>query len=171
MASQPGGVPITPTPRHRLSGIERPFSLHPPTMSFSAGPGHPYRFADFDEGTFSEHADVSAEQAKRALRAHLAETERRMAEAGRLGTALVQQQKDLTERLREVEDLQSESDLTPELKKKLAELEKEYDDVARESARAFLPKQRIPSNESTASPEGKGGRVRTCHPPQTSDFS
>ncbi|CAK7263702.1 hypothetical protein SEPCBS57363_000704 [Sporothrix epigloea] len=127
-------------------------------MSFGAGPGHPYRFADFDEGTFSEHADVSAEQAKRALRAHLSETERRMAEAGRLGTALVQQQKDLTERLREVEELQSESDLTPELKKKLAELEKEYDDVARESARAFLPKQRIPSNESTASPEGKGGR-------------
>ncbi|CAK7270614.1 hypothetical protein SEPCBS119000_004178 [Sporothrix epigloea] len=127
-------------------------------MSFGGGSSHPYRFADFDEGTFSEHADVSAEQAKRALRAHLAETERRMAEAGRLGTALVQQQKDLTERLREVEDLQSESDLSPELKKKLAELEKEYDDVARESARAFLPKQRIPSNESTASPEGKGGR-------------
>ncbi|CAK7219159.1 hypothetical protein SCUCBS95973_003725 [Sporothrix curviconia] len=127
-------------------------------MSLGAGTSHPYRFADFDEGTFSEHADVSAEQAKRALRAHLAETERRMAEAGRLGTALVQQQKDLTDRLREVEELQSESDLAPELKKKLAELEKEYDDVARETARAFLPKQRIPSNESTGSPEGKGGR-------------
>ncbi|CAK7204274.1 hypothetical protein SEUCBS139899_007029 [Sporothrix eucalyptigena] len=127
-------------------------------MSFGAGSSHPYRFADFDEGTFSEHTDVSAEQAKRALRAHLAETERRMAEAGRLGTALVQQQKDLTDRLREVEELQSESDLEPELKKKLAELEKEYDDVARETARAFLPKQRIPSNESTGSPEGKSGR-------------
>ncbi|KAL1896378.1 hypothetical protein Sste5346_004763 [Sporothrix stenoceras] len=127
-------------------------------MSFGAGSSHHYRFSDFDEGAFSEHAEVSADQAKRALRAHLAETERRMAEAGRLGTALVQQQKDLTDRLREVEELQSESELAPELKKKLAELEKEYDDVARETARAFLPKQRIPSNESTGSPEGKGGR-------------
>lgn len=159
MASQPDGSPVTPTPRHRLTGVERPFALHPPAMSFGTGSSHHYRFSDFDEGTFSEHADVSADQAKRALRAHLAETERRMAEAGRLGTALVQQQKDLTDRLREVEELQSESELAPELKKKLAELEKEYDDVARETARAFLPKQRIPSNESTGSPEGKGGRV------------
>ncbi|ERS98229.1 nuclear migration protein [Sporothrix schenckii 1099-18] len=158
MASQPDGSPVTPTPRHRLTGVERPFALHPPAMSFGAGSSHHYRFSDFDEGMFSEHAEVSADQAKRALRAHLAETERRMAEAGRLGTALVQQQKDLTDRLREVEELQSESDLAPELKKKLAELEKEYDDVARETARAFLPKQRIPSNESTGSPEGKGGR-------------
>lgn len=158
MASQPDGSPVTPTPRHRQSGVERPFALHPPGMALGTGSSHHYRFSEFDEGAFSESSGVSADQAKRALRAHLAETERRMAEAGRLGTSLVQQQKDLTEKLREVEELQAESELSPELKKKLAELEKEYDDVARETARAFLPKQRIPSNESTASPEGKGGR-------------
>ncbi|EPE04603.1 anucleate primary sterigmata protein a [Ophiostoma piceae UAMH 11346] len=158
MASQPDGSPVTPTPRHRQSGVERPFALHPPGMALGAGSSHHYRFSEFDEGAFSESSGVSADQAKRALRAHLAETERRMAEAGRLGTSLVQQQKDLTEKLREVEGLQAESELSPELKKKLAELEKEYDDVARETARAFLPKQRIPSNESTGSPEGKGGR-------------
>ncbi len=159
MASQPDGSPVTPTPRQRLSGMDRPYALHPPALAMGTGSSQHYRFSDFDEATFSEHVDVSADQAKRALRAHLAETERRMAEAGRLGTALVQQQKDLTERLREVEELQAESELSPELKKKLAELEKEYDDVARESARAFLPKQRIPSNESTGSPDGRG---RVC---------
>ncbi|OAA63365.1 nuclear migration protein [Niveomyces insectorum RCEF 264] len=157
-ATQPDGSPVTPTPHQRPSGVERPFALHPPAMAMGAGSSHHYRFADFDEGTFSERAGVSAEQAKRALRSHLAETERRMAEAGRLGTALVQQQKELTEKLREVEELQAESELSPELKKKLSELEKEYDDVARETARAFLPKQRIPSNESSGSPEGKSGR-------------
>ncbi|EFX05079.1 nuclear migration protein [Grosmannia clavigera kw1407] len=157
MASQQDGSPVTPTPLQRHSGVDRSsFSLHPPRLSI--GSGHHYRFADFDEGSFSESAGVSAEQAKRALRAHLAETERRMAEAGRLGTALVQQQKELTEKLQEVETLQEESELSPELKKKLAELEKEYDDVARETARAFLPKKRVPSNESTDSPDARGRR-------------
>lgn len=158
MASKQDGSPVTPTPLQRHSGV---YALHPPRLSVGSGNGHHYRFADFDEESFSESAGVSAEQAKRALRAHLAETERRMAEAGRLGTALVQQQKELTEKLQEVETLQAESELSPELKKKLAELEKEYDDVARETARAFLPKQRVPSNESTGSPDGKAA-ARVC---------
>ncbi|EEY15869.1 anucleate primary sterigmata protein A [Verticillium alfalfae VaMs.102] len=85
-----------------------------------------------------------------------------MEEAGKLGTALVQQRKELAQRLKEVEKLQAEGDLTDELRTKLAEIEKEYNDVARETARAFLPKQRVPSNEAAGGspyvPEGRGGR-------------
>jgi uncharacterized protein YhaN len=111
---------------------------------------------------------TSPEQAKRALEAHLADTQQRMEEAGKLGTTLLQQKKELTERLKEVEQLQSEeANITPELGRKLAELENEYNQVARESARAFIPKQRVPSNEDPAgaagspfAPQGKGGRVR-----------
>ncbi|KAH6705623.1 anucleate primary sterigmata protein A [Verticillium dahliae] len=85
-----------------------------------------------------------------------------MEEAGKLGTALVQQRKELAQRLKEVEKLQAEGDLTDELRTKLTEIEKEYNDVARETARAFLPKQRVPSNEAAGGspfvPEGRGGR-------------
>ncbi|KAK1826502.1 anucleate primary sterigmata protein A [Podospora conica] len=106
--------------------------------------------------------NASADHVKRALEAHLRDTERRMEEAGKLGTSLVQQRKELTDRLREVEQLQSEGELNPDLRQRLVEIEKDYNDVARESARAFLPKQRIPSNEaaqgSPFAPEGKGGR-------------
>ncbi|TPX14870.1 uncharacterized protein E0L32_004979 [Thyridium curvatum] len=130
-----------------------------PFVSPNAGPNH-LRYSTFDSQMFALSTG-SAEQAKRALEAHLAETDRRMEEAGKLGTALVQQRKELEERLQEVEKLQSEEELTPDLKQKLVEIEKDYNEVARESARAFLPKQRVPSNEAAGSPfapQGKGGR-------------
>ncbi|KAM0279026.1 hypothetical protein ACHAQH_004808 [Verticillium albo-atrum] len=117
-----------------------------PFVSPSA-PAH-HRYSNFDSQLFALGPASSPGQAKRALEAHLAETERRMEEAGKLGTALVQQRKELAERLKEVDKLQAESDLTDELRSKLAEIEKEYNDVARETARAFLPKQRVPSNEA-----------------------
>lgn len=85
-----------------------------------------------------------------------------MEEAGKLGTALVQQRKELTERLREVEKYETEGELSDDLRQRLAEIERDYNDVARESARAFLPKQRVPSSEAASGspfvPEGKGGR-------------
>ena len=122
-----------------------------------------HRLSNFDSQLFALSPNVSPEQAKRALEAHLAETDRRMEEAGKLGTALVQQRKELTERLKEVDKLQTEGELSQDLRQKLADIEKEYNEVARESARAFLPK-RVPSNEPPpASPffsDGKtGGRV------------
>jgi uncharacterized coiled-coil protein SlyX len=90
-----------------------------------------------------------------------------MEEAGRLGTTLLQQQKELSERLKEVEKLQAEeAELTPELNRKLVELEQEYTQVVRDSARAFIPKSRVPSSEepsmaagSPFAPQGTGGRV------------
>ncbi|KAI1124290.1 hypothetical protein F5Y10DRAFT_269208 [Nemania abortiva] len=127
----------------------------------SVGPTH-HRFSQFNSQLFALSSNASPAQAKRALEAHLAETERRMEEAGKLGTALVQQRSELTERLKEVEKLQAEGELPDDLRHKLVEIEKDYNEVARESARAFLPKSRVPSNEAVAGspfvPEGKGGK-------------
>jgi hypothetical protein len=132
-----------------------PFVASPP------GPTH-LRHSTFDTQLFALAPGSSAEQVKRAIEAHLRDTERRMEEAGKLGTALVQQQRQLTEKLREVEQLQSEAELNPELRQRLVEIEKDYNEVARDSARALLPKQRVPSNEapnSPFSPDGKVARV------------
>ncbi|RWA13250.1 hypothetical protein EKO27_g1855 [Xylaria grammica] len=124
----------------------------------STGPTH-YRFSNFNAKLFALGPNASPAQAKRALEAHLAETDRRMEEAGKLGTALVQQRNELTERLKEVEKLQAEDELSDDLRQKLVGIEKDYNEVARESARAFLPKSRVPSNEAAAGspfvPEGK----------------
>ncbi|KAI1814984.1 hypothetical protein GGS20DRAFT_366687 [Poronia punctata] len=127
----------------------------------SAGPAH-HRYSHFNSQLFALDPDVSPAQAKRALEAHLAETDRRMEEAGKLGTALVQQRNELTERLKEVERFQAEGELSDDLRQKLIEIEKDYYEVAKETARAFLPKSRVPSNEVGASspyvPEGKSGK-------------
>ncbi|WYZ45548.1 hypothetical protein EsH8_VIII_000864 [Colletotrichum jinshuiense] len=125
------------------------------------GPAH-HRYSSYDTQSFALGLGSSPDQAKRALQAHIAETERRLDEAGKLGTALVQQRKELAERLKEVEEQQTDGELTTDLRTKLAEIEKEYNDVARETARAFLPKQRVPSNEAAGGspyvPEGRIGR-------------
>ncbi|KAH8907486.1 hypothetical protein BR93DRAFT_944570 [Coniochaeta sp. PMI_546] len=140
--------------------------IHDPFTSPPTGPTR-LRYAAFDPNTFTLSHATSPEQAKRALEAHLADTQQRMEEAGKLGTTLLQQKKEITERLKEVEQLRAEeAELTPELNRKLAELESEYNQVARESARAFIPKSRVPSNEDPAgvangspfAPQGKGGR-------------
>ncbi|KAI0551814.1 hypothetical protein F4679DRAFT_125077 [Xylaria curta] len=123
----------------------------------SSGPTH-HRFSNFDAQLFALGPNASPAQAKRALEAHLAETDRRMEEAGKLGTALVQQRNELTERLKEVEKLQAEGELSDDLRQKLVEIERDYNEVARDSARAFLPKSRVPSNESPFALEGKGGK-------------
>lgn len=129
-----------------------------PFMVSPSGPTH-LRHSNFDSHLFALAPGSSAEQVKRAIQAHLRDTERRMEEAGKLGTALVQQQKQLSEKLREVEQLESEAELNPELRQRLVDIEKDYNEVARDSARALLPKQRVPSNEaqgSPFSPDGKG---------------
>lgn len=122
-----------------------------PFFSSSTSSNH-HRFSDFDSQLFALGPAASPDQAKRALEAHLAETERRIEEASKLGTTLVQQRKDLSDRLKEVEKQQSEADITPELRQKLVEIEREYNQVERETARAFLPKSRVSSAEHAGSP-------------------
>jgi hypothetical protein len=126
-----------------------------PFLSTSGGTVH-HRYSHFDTQLFSLGPSTSPEQAKRVLEAHLTETERRIQEASKLGTTLLQQQKELAERLKEVEKQQSEGDITPELRQKLVEIEREYNEVGRESARAFLPKSRVSSNEMGAGPPFTG---------------
>ncbi|UNI24406.1 hypothetical protein JDV02_010154 [Purpureocillium takamizusanense] len=132
-----------------------------PFVANAPGAAH-HRFSSFDHELFASGPGSSPTQAKRALEAHLAETDRRLDEAGKLGTALVSQRKALAERLQEVEKLQKEGELDPDLRKKLVEIEREFNDLARESARVFLPKQRIPSNEANPGspfvPEPRSGR-------------
>ncbi|KAJ9352069.1 hypothetical protein DTO027B9_6001 [Paecilomyces variotii] len=107
-------------------------------------PRDSHRYSTFDTQLFSLNASSPA-QAKRALEAHLAETERRLEDASRLGTALVQQQKELSDKLKEIEHQQDEGEIGPELRQKLVDLEREYNEIGRESARAFLAPKRLVS--------------------------
>lgn len=117
-----------------------------PFISQASTSNH-HRFANFDNNLFTLGPTTSPDQAKRALEAHLAETERRIQDASRLGTSLLQQRKDLERRLEEIEKLQDEENITPELRQKLQDIEKDYYEVGRESARAFLSKPRALNNE------------------------
>ena len=106
-----------------------------PTMQ----PPRPHRYSSFNSGLFAEnHPSSSPSHAKRALEAHIAETERRLQETSKLGTTLVEQRQRLSARLREVELQQNQQELGPELRQRLVDIEKEYNEVGRESARAFL---------------------------------
>ena len=119
-----------------------------------------HRYSSFDTQLFSlDHPSASPSQAKRALKAHLAETERRLQEASILGTALVQQRKTLTERLRDVETHQADEEIGPELRQKLIDVEKEYNEVSRESVRAFMGPKNQESSEASSVPFALGGRV------------
>ena len=119
-----------------------------------------HRYSSFDSQLLTLNAS-SPTQLRRALEAHLAETERRLQETSKLGTALVQQQKDLSDKLKEVEQQQDEGDIGPELRQKLAELEKEYNEIGRESARASVgPKSRLLVPDDPNSTPSVESRVR-----------
>ncbi|KAL8692816.1 MAG: hypothetical protein Q9218_002231 [Villophora microphyllina] len=138
MATETTNSPYGPVAVEGTNGTLRnhddPFA-RTPTMQSS----RPHRYSSFDSRLFAEdHPSSSPSQAKKALEAHLAETDRRLSEASRLGTTLVEQRQKLSARLREVEAQQNRNELGPELRKRLIDIEKEYNEVGRESARAFL---------------------------------
>ena len=110
------------------------------------------RYSSYDSLKFAQHhPSASPTSAKRALEAHLTETDRRLEEASKLGTALVKQRRELSERLKEVEQQQDSREIGAELGQKLAEVEKEYNELGRESARAFLaPKSRHVGGEDSS---------------------
>lgn len=125
-------------------------SAEDPFLSASTnGNGHhaPHRYASYDNQLSSLYNTNSPSHAKRALEAHLKDTERRIQDASRLGQTLLKQRKDLSERLKDVELEQDDNEVGPELQKKLAELEREFTQVGKESARAFLPKGRVVSQD------------------------
>lgn len=131
-----------------LGSMEDPFIAN---SGRSAVPRDSHRYSPFDTQLYSLNASSPA-QAKRALEAHLAETERRLEEASKLGTALIDQQQQLSEQLKEVEQQQDEGEMGPELRRKLADLEKEYNEIGRESARAFLAPKRLAGGPDDAQP-------------------
>lgn len=114
----------------------------------SAQDAQRHRYSAFDNSQFSLYLNGSPGQAKRALQAHLSETKRRLQETSNLGNSLVQQKAELEEKLKEVEKQHEDTDIGPELRQRLAALEKEFNEVGRETARAFLPKSRVPSGET-----------------------
>ncbi|KAH8702418.1 putative nuclear migration protein [Talaromyces proteolyticus] len=128
--------------------MEDPFVSSPDGAPASR---EPHRYSSFDTQLFTLNAS-SPSQAKRALEAHLAETERRLQEASKLGTSLINQQKELSDKLKEVEQQRDDGEIGPELRQKLVDLEKEYNEIGRESARAFLaPKRAISGGDATPS--------------------
>ncbi|PGH07517.1 hypothetical protein AJ79_06252 [Helicocarpus griseus UAMH5409] len=127
--------------------MDDPFVSNPAPTGVQPQQRESHRFSSFGSQLFTLNAS-SPSQVKRALEAHLAETERRLHDASKLGTALVQQQKDLSDKLRDIEQQQEEGEIGPDLRRKLADLEKEYNEIGRESARASLgPKSRLVHNE------------------------
>lgn len=116
-------------------------------------PSHRYS-SGFDSDTLSLASHSSPHQLKRTLQAHLSETDRRLQDTQRLGTSLLQQQQELSQRLKEVETQEDEGEVSPELRKRLAEIEKEHNDIGREIAKALLaPKARAVSSEDRMAAE------------------
>lgn len=98
-----------------------------------------HRFSAFDTQLFAlNRPDSSPAQAKKALEAHLAETDRKIQEASKLGSTLVQQRVNLANSLREVSSRSEGNKISPELRQKLVEIEKEYNEVGRQSAKASI---------------------------------
>ena len=127
---------------------------------FTASPAQaqrPYqqRYSTFDNQLFTlNHPSSSPAQAKRALEAHILETDRRLQETSRLGTALIQQRKDLDDRLKEVEMQYGQGEIGPELRQKLINLEKEFHEAGRGNIRASIaskPRLRNPDEASNGS--------------------
>ncbi|KAI9795842.1 MAG: hypothetical protein M1833_006791 [Piccolia ochrophora] len=152
------------TPRTRSLSSNNPFNPNrSPDDPFINANHHSQRFAQFDSQRFAITPSKSPSQAKGVLEAHLTETERRIADASKLGTTLVQQRKDLTQRLKELEKHQGDGEIGPELQQKLLDIEREFNEVGRESARATLiPRSRVASAEG-----GENANERQTSTPST----
>ncbi|KAL6718742.1 hypothetical protein ACLMJK_002976 [Lecanora helva] len=145
-------VPIEDTNGHR--GNDDPFASETP-------PSRPqnHRYSSFDTQLFAlNHPSSSPAQAKKALEAHLAETDRRIQETSKLGTSLVQQRQHLSQRLRDVGSQEEDSQISPELRQKLVDIEREYNEVGRQSARAFLGPKSSSQGDGPDTPFALDGR-------------
>ncbi|KAI9845734.1 MAG: hypothetical protein M1837_004567 [Sclerophora amabilis] len=162
-----GTTPTSGAPGDFTNGLsnpaqpgEDPFVATPPQNNH-----HPHRFSRVDTQLFDLNESSSPSHIMHALEAHLAETDRRIQDTSQLGTALVQQRKDLSARLKDVEKRQGETEIGPELRQKLKEVEREYNEVGRESARASLgPKQWLSGGEGSANPSTTGDNQRPGSP-------
>lgn len=97
-----------------------------------------------DPPPFLSLPESSPSQVKRTLEAHLQEVNKRIETAAVLGQTLLEQQRQIEARIKELQE--GGEQINPELKKKLVELEKEYNEVGRESARAVLTNKIMAGN-------------------------
>ena len=105
--------PITPvTPQHQIRSI-------------SAG------------SSFFSMSDRSASDVKQKLEQRLADTKQKMHNIGRLGESLLKQEKELNDRIKEMDSQSQNDEIKPELRSKLADLENGFKEIERESAKAF----------------------------------
>ncbi|EFR00601.1 anucleate primary sterigmata protein A [Nannizzia gypsea CBS 118893] len=127
--------------------MDDPFVATPLAVAQSQRESH--RYSSFDNQLLTLNSS-SPSQLKRALEIHLAETDRRLEETSRLGTALIRQQQELADKLKEVEEQEDEGEIGPELREKLLALERDYNEIGRESARTtFGAKPRLLAPEDT----------------------
>ena len=153
-------IPMSATNGHRQN--EDPFASETPPRR-----PHQHRFSSFDTQLFAlNHPSSSPAQAKKALEAHLAETDRRIQETSKLGTSLVQQRQNLSQRLRDVGSQDEDSQISPELRQKLIDIEHEYNEVGRQSARAFLGPRTSSQGDGSETPFALDGKVNpySCIP-------
>ena len=139
-----------------INGEGDPFTIETPQAQKQV-----HRYSAFDSQLSTlNHPSSSPAQAKKALEAHLAETDRRIQETSKLGTTLVQQRVDLSNKLREVSMRGEDEEIGPELQQKLVEIEREYNEVGRQSAKAFLgPRSEAIEQEGSNTPFALDGRV------------
>ena len=117
--------------------MDDPFTT-PSNSRLGGGLNYGNRF-DTPSNGLGSLGHASPSQLKRALQARLEEVQKRINEAGQLGESLLRQQKVISDRLHEVEEEAANTgEVRPELRKMLVDLEKEYNEVHRESARALL---------------------------------
>src|SRR5271154_691434 len=125
---------VEATPSHLSNGNSMDFTdsndpfveRHTPQRT-----SHHHRYsAFFDPDALSVEAAASTVQLKRTIQAHLSETDRRLEETQRLGTSLLHQQQELSEKLKELENNPDDAEITPELRTRLAEIESEYNDLS-----------------------------------------
>lgn len=91
----------------------------------------------------------------------MAEVQRQLEETSKVGTALIDQQQKLEEHLKVLEDQKDEGEISPELRQRLADLEHEYAETERETARAILaPKRLAGSSDDHLGTPGIDPKVR-----------
>lgn len=168
MAATLVNLPTTPT-RHPFDYEDRDVftsDANPDTSTQS----YQHRFSSkFDLDPLDLSSTSSPSQVKRTIEAHLQETDRRLLDTQKLGTSLLKQREDLTSRLEEVEQYQDEAQIPGDLRKRLADIEREHADVGREVARALIgPKSKQddlqPSDSGVFTSQATGSPTKISAP-------
>jgi predicted transcriptional regulator len=126
--------------------VEDPFTSSSPSQA------QRHRYSGFNDQQFSAYSTGSPSSVTRTLEAYLQETERQLQEASSAGSTLLTQRQAIFDRMKEIQEQPTQDDISPELRQKLATLEREVSEVTREVARISFPKSRTVSGETNDDP-------------------